>query len=327
MTDCSFLFKSKAKVSIVIPAYNEEERILPLLQSLGSIQTPVEDIELIIVDDGSSDRTGELCRREIENRFPRGELITLDNNSGKGNALRVGVAAVSSSTVITMDADMATDLSAMGPAIHGLKKHHIVVGSRSIEGSQTEGISRMRRCITIGFSFFLRALTRHKILDTQCGFKAYRSPVAKVLFGSSTVKGFSQDAEILDLAYRHNFSILEIPVHWRSVPGSKVNIVRDSLTSFFEFVWYRLNASRRQSVTGVTLRRSKGQSLILESEVIDFFPPESIFVQCRSVVDILMPGIDRAEIQKTAEAFHQKYPDHEISICRRTFSELSSIKN
>ena len=77
MTDCHFLFQSATKISIIIPAYNEEERILPLLQKLATLQTPSEAIELIIVDDGSSDRTSDLCRQEIEHQFPRGKLITL----------------------------------------------------------------------------------------------------------------------------------------------------------------------------------------------------------------------------------------------------------
>ena len=179
MDDCRFLFQNTTKISIIIPAYNEEERILPLLQKLATLQTPAEAIELIIVDDGSSDRTSDLCQQEIDHQFPRGKLITLEKNRGKGNALRIGVAVASSPVVITMDADMATDLSAMEPAITGLQEHHIVVGSRSIKGSQTQGTTSARRFVTIGFSFFLRLLTKHKISDTQCGFKAYRSPVAK----------------------------------------------------------------------------------------------------------------------------------------------------
>ncbi len=97
MNDCHFLFQSEAKISIIIPAYNEEGRILPLLHKLATLQTPAEDIELIIVDDGSSDRTSDLCRQEIDHRFPKGKLITLERNKGKGNALRVGVAVVSRS--------------------------------------------------------------------------------------------------------------------------------------------------------------------------------------------------------------------------------------
>ena len=102
-----------------------------------------------------------------------------------------------------MDADMATDLSAIEPAIRGLTVSHIVIGSRVAEGSKTQGVSSTRRLVTIGFSLFLRMVTKYKVSDTQCGFKAYQSPAAKVLFSFSKVKGFAQDAEILDLSLIH----------------------------------------------------------------------------------------------------------------------------
>ncbi|MDG2300528.1 MAG: glycosyltransferase [Acidimicrobiales bacterium] len=327
MTDCHFLFQSEARISIVIPAYNEEQRILPLLQKLGSLRTPAEEIELIVVDDGSSDRTSDLCRQEISNQFPKGKLIMLESNSGKGSALRAGIAAVSSPVVITMDADMATDLSAMEPALRGLQAHHIVVGSRTIEGSETQGISSIRKCITTGFSLFLRFLTRYKISDTQCGFKAYRSPVAKALFSSSRVKGFAQDAEILDLGHRHDCSILEIPVRWTSVPGSKVNLVRDSLSSFLEFIWYRLNSGRRKLIYGISLLKNGTEGIEDEKGIFEFFPPESIYIRCGSKIEILMPDIARSEIEKIAEAVYTKFPDCEAHICSRTLRDLASIKN
>ena len=327
MTDCRFLFQSATKISIIIPAYNEEDRILPLLQKLATLQTPSETIELIIVDDGSSDRTSSLCRQEIEHQFPRGKLITLEKNRGKGNALRTGVAVSSSPVVITMDADMATDLSAIEPAIKGLQEHHIVVGSRSIKGSQTQGTTSARRFVTIGFSFFLQLLTRHKISDTQCGFKAYRSPVAKMLFSSSRLKGFAQDAEILDLAYRHNFSILEIPVRWTSVPGSKVNLIRDSLSSFLEFIWYRLNAGKNRRIYGVSLLTNGSEEERVESGMLSFFSPESIYLRCGSTTDILMPGLDRTAIQIIADSFQRRYPDYEVCNCSHTLRHLASVGN
>ena len=226
-----------------------------------------------------------------------------------------------------MDADMATDLSAIEPAIKGLQEHHIVVGSRSIKGSQTQGTTSARRFVTIGFSFFLQLLTRHKISDTQCGFKAYRSPVAKILFSSSRLKGFAQDAEILDLAYRHNFSILEIPVRWTSVPGSKVNLIRDSLSSFLEFICYRLNAGKNRRIYGISLLGNRSEEETAESGMLSFFSPESIYLRCGSTTDILMPGLDRTAIQIIADSFQRKYPDYEVCNCSHTLRDLASVGN
>ena len=82
MTDSHFLFQSEAKISIVVPAFNEEERILPLLQKIGTLDIPAEDIELIIVDDGSLDRTSGICQMEVDHQFPLGKVITLPSNKG-----------------------------------------------------------------------------------------------------------------------------------------------------------------------------------------------------------------------------------------------------
>jgi len=326
VTDCHFLFQSEARISIVIPAYNEEERIIPLLQTIGTLDIPAEDIELIIVDDGSLDRTSGICQMEVDRRFPLGKVITLPSNKGKGSALQVGVAAASSPLIITMDADMATDLSAIEPAIRGLTVSHIVIGSRVTEGSKTQGVSSTRRLVTIGFSLFLRMVTKYKVSDTQCGFKAYQSPAAKVLFSFSKVKGFAQDAEILDLAYRNNFSISEIPVQWRAVPGSKVNLVRDSLSSFLEFIWYRLSVGRAKPIDGVSIRNG-GEGEVPEDEVLGFFPPESIFVVYKSRTDVLMPGMHRTQIEKLVDAFNLKYPYLQIRHCSRTIRDLSTVVN
>ena len=226
-----------------------------------------------------------------------------------------------------MDADMATDLSALEPAIKGLEKHHIVVGSRSLVGSRTQGIPPKRRLVTIGFSFILRLLSKHGISDTQCGFKAYRAPIAKVLFSSSKVKGFAQDAEILDIAYRNNLSILEIPVDWKSVPGSKVSLIRDSISSFLELIRYQLGAGKNKNIIGLGIHDNGTEEGIAESEVLRFSPLGSINIRCQSATEILMPGICLEEMHALVEAFHQKYPDCETYICCRNLSDLISLEN
>ncbi|MBT95165.1 MAG: hypothetical protein CL431_04260 [Acidimicrobiaceae bacterium] len=322
-----YLFKSHAQVSIILPALNEEKRITSLLDALRSIPVIPQNIELIVVDDGSTDNTSSICQQIIDDHFPLGKVITKAKSTGKGSALRIGVAAANSPIIITMDADMATDLSAMEPAMKGLQKHHIVIGSRSIEGSQTQGITSARKFVTIGFSFILRLLTRHGISDTQCGFKAYRSPIAKILFSSSRVKGFAQDAELLDLAYRNNFSILEIPVHWISVPGSKVNLIRDSISSFLEFIWYRLRTDKMKQIDGIRILDNERKGGIGESEVLSIFPSESIYIRSQSATDVMMPGICINAIKKMVQTFHGEYPDYEISICSRVLIDFSSIAN
>ena len=323
MSGNNYVYRSNAVISIILPAFNEEKRIPSLLDALRSISVDPQRIEVIVVDDGSTDSTSTICRQFIEDFFPMGKVITKPQNTGKGSALRVGVMAANAPKIITMDADMATDLSAIEPAIKGLDEHDIVVGSRSIEGSQTQGITSSRKFVTLGFSLLLRMLTKHKIADTQCGFKVYRSPVAKILFSASHVKGFAQDAEILDLAYRHNFSILEIPVRWESIPDSKVNLIRDSMSSLLEFVGYRLNASKIQEINGLRISLEDGKKKgVNENDILGSFASDYVYIRSQSSIDILMPGVCSDELKKISEAFHTNHPGSESQICICSLDDL-----
>jgi glycosyltransferase involved in cell wall biosynthesis len=306
-----FLFSSRAMISIVIPAFNEEKRLPPLLEQLRLLHVHPKDIELVVVDDGSSDRTAEISQNAIDLFFPLGKVVKMQTNGGKGSALRSGVAVASAPVIITMDADMATDLVAVEIALAALGETHIVIGSRVTEGSITQGVSRLRKIITKGFSLFLYVVTKRKVSDTQCGFKAYQGPVAKILFATSVVNGFAQDAEILDLAYRNGLSIKEIPVEWRAMPGSKVKIIRDSLYSFFEFLRYRTNLRNLSLIEGFTITAGDGQ-IGSQQERLSFFPSESIFIKRDSGIEVLIAGIGSEKIMQIADNYQSRFPNHQI---------------
>lgn len=221
-------------LSIVIPAYNESARLADTLTVLLE-RTTGDDVEIILVDDGSSDDTPGIARRILA-RSPRAHVLELPENRGKGAAVRAGVGSATGDNVVFMDADLATDLDALDDVIGALETADIVVGSRAVPGSAVFNGTRGRVLMGRGFNQMVRAMTRTSVHDTQCGFKAFRTPVARLLFGLSRVDGFAFDAEILHLARILEFRVVELPVVWTAVGGSSVRPVRDSLRAAFDLV-------------------------------------------------------------------------------------------
>lgn len=235
-------------LSIVIPAYNESARLATTLAVLLE-RTTDTDVEIIVVDDGSSDDTPDLARRILA-RSPRARVLELPENRGKGAAVRMGVAAATSDVVLFMDADLASDLDALGDVVGALGTADVVVGSRSVSGSVVHNGTRGRALMGRGFNRMVRVMTRTSVQDTQCGFKAFRTPVARVLFGLSRIDGFAFDAEILHFARMLEFRVVELPVVWTAVVGSSVRPVRDSLRAAFDL----LRVTVRDRPTGVRAR-------------------------------------------------------------------------
>ena len=319
-----FLFKSSAKISVILPALNEEKRISPLLNALRSISIDPQNIELIVVDDGSTDDTSLLCQQVINDFFPKGKVITKSKNAGKGSALRTGVAAANTPIIITMDADMATDLQAIDSALLALETHDVVVGSRNLQGSTTHGTSTIRRTVTTGFSFFNRLMTRHNVSDTQCGFKAYRGPAAKILFATSVINGFSHDAEILDLAFQSNLSVQEIAVNWTAIPESKVRIIKDSYESFYEFCAYRMKLRKPQPIQGLMVASQLYDSFLTE-EILHSIPDGSLCLQRDTGIEILFTNLENGNELHLGDDLQKKFANYELSRTSYSKGDFSRI--
>lgn len=221
---------ARPTLSIVIPAYNEATRLPRTLAALRERCTdPVPQV--VVVDDGSADDTASVARAAATAEFPV-EVLVLATNRGKGAAVRTGVAATVGDTVLTMDADLATDLDAIGPALALLAAEaDVVVGSRAVPGSSVRGATGLRRTMGRSFNRMVRAVTRLEVHDSQCGFKAFRGDVGRLLFALSEVDGFAYDPEVLVLARILGYRMVEIPVDWTAVEGSTVRPVRDSLAT------------------------------------------------------------------------------------------------
>lgn len=272
-------------VTIVVPAFDEADRLGRLVQALTE-SVDRSGVELIVVDDGSTDATAAKARELLDSHGWDGRVVVFPVNRGKGAAVRAGVGVARGGVVVVMDADLATDLAALEPALEALGDHHVAVGVRS---SIDHGRAWHRRAMTAAFSRWVRATTAVTVADTQCGFKAYRAPAATLLFAASRADGFAQDAEVLDLATHLGLSIAEIPVQWSAVPGSKVRAVRDSLRTAIELARHRVRRHRVQLVA-ITVRSGRLSVDELEALVRPHVRRTDVVHRCDEALVILAAG-------------------------------------
>lgn len=222
---------ARPMLSVVVPAYNEAARIERSLdKTLAFLSTRADAVELVVVDDGSRDRTAEVVEA-FAREHPAVRLVRLPDNRGKGAAIRAGVAATRGERVLMMDADLATpieELVALERALDG--------GAAVATASRAIGTSDVRRAqsalrVLLGRlgNLWIRAWAVPGIHDTQCGFKLFRREVVKELFSRQKLNGFAFDVEILFLAHRLSLPVCEVPVNWHNQEGSKVNLALDSM--------------------------------------------------------------------------------------------------
>ncbi|MBV8161555.1 MAG: glycosyltransferase family 2 protein [Acidimicrobiia bacterium] len=212
-------------LSVVVPAYNEAGRLSASLPPLVDLAGDV-GAELIVVDDGSDDDTAGVAAAHLAG-LPGAMVVRLALNSGKGAAVRAGVAHARGRSIVFMDADLATDLGDLPALLDALETADVAIGSRDAPGAVVEGASATRAHMGRTFNRLARAVTGLTLRDTQCGFKAFRAPVAQLLFHLGVVDGFAFDVEILALARRMGYRVAEVPVHWHAIDDSRVDVVRD----------------------------------------------------------------------------------------------------
>jgi len=222
---------SEVYLSVVIPAYNEQARLpRTILETVRWCTSRSLDFELIIVDDGSRDQTLALVRL-LEKTDVRVRSLACPH-MGKGAAVRVGMLNAKGRFILFMDADGATPLNEIPKLVQALERgHEVAIGSRVVQqpGEVEIKASFHRRIIGRGFAFFANLFGSGGIGDTQCGFKMFRREAAMAIFSRQKIVGFAFDVEILFIARRLSLSIAEIPVNWISQPGSKVNLIKDSI--------------------------------------------------------------------------------------------------
>jgi glycosyltransferase involved in cell wall biosynthesis len=240
------------QLSIVVPAYNEAARLPATLPELiGLASRP--GCELIMVDDGSTDATAELVSRSIAG-VEHASLVRLPCNRGKGAAIRAGVARARNDVIIYADADLSTDLRDLDALVQAIEDNaDIAMGSRAVVGAEVSLERRLRSEMGRGFNTLVRGLTGVHSRDTQCGFKAFRAPVAGLLFHMSTMDSWAFDVELLMLAQRLGYRVTEIPVHWHSVAGSHIKPWHDSLAMALDVLKIRTKWSNLRTLAALRL--------------------------------------------------------------------------
>ncbi len=238
--------KPDLALSIVVPAYNEEARIsLTIIKTCEYLETRGESYELIVVDDGSDDRTAEAAL-ELRERWPSLSLIEFPRNRGKGAAVRAGMLAARGRHRLFMDADLATPIRELDKLmVHARRGCDVVIGSRGLPTSDIRTRQpRAREFMGKTFNRIVRALVFDGIMDTQCGFKLFSAQAAQALFEKQQTDGFAFDVEVLLLARKLGFEVCEVPVVWYHAPNSKVSPLRDSARMFRDVIALRTRLRR-----------------------------------------------------------------------------------
>jgi dolichyl-phosphate beta-glucosyltransferase len=233
------------RVSLVVPAFNEERRLPGTLSRIGDYLRDAGESgwEIVVVDDGSSDRTAEVARESAPAAGVPVEVVVLPRNRGKGAAIRAGVARTRGERVLVSDADLSTPIEEW-PRLRDAGAP-VAIGSRALD----ERMVRRRQAWyrrTLGklFNRLVRVLSVPGIRDTQCGFKLFDGDAARALFAEARIDRFAWDVEILALARARGLTIAEIPVLWFNSPESKVSVFRDLVPTLRDLLKIRWRVPR-----------------------------------------------------------------------------------
>jgi len=244
--------KSTPAISIVIPAYNEERRLPGSLERICAyLKKRGWDGEVIVVDDGSTDQTARIVT-EWQKQIPTLRLVQNGQNRGKGFSVRRGILEARARIAIFTDADLSSPIEEADKllGVMGGGKYEVAIGSRAVDRRLiTVHQSRLREVAGIIFNKIVQLVTGLKIVDTQCGFKAFAMEKMKPVFEQQRTERFGFDPEILFLAKQNGLRIAEVPVRWAHDADTRVRMVRDSLQMFWELLKIRWNwaAGRYQS--------------------------------------------------------------------------------
>jgi len=241
--------------SIVIPAYNEADKITATLTQVVSFMrtfSKSSDFEVLVVNDGSKDNTAKMVSNYIINN-PEVKLI--DNpHKGKGPTVYKGIMEANGTYIYMADADLSTPISEIKKLLLWIKDHNfdIVIASREGTGAQRLNEPLYRHIMGRGFNFIVQTLALPGIKDSQCGFKLYKAAAAKNVFSKLKVYGESApvvdkaflgafDVEMLYVAKKMGYKVKEVPVVWTHVKTTRINPIVDSIKMFKDVLLVRLN--------------------------------------------------------------------------------------
>jgi glycosyltransferase involved in cell wall biosynthesis len=233
-------------LSIVIPAYNEGARIDNALERvLSCVAERRWNAEILVVDDGSSDSTAEIVRRWMQTH-PNLHLIHNEGNRGKGFSVRNGILQSIGDTVLFTDADLSSPIEEAESLFEALNAGaDVAIGSRWLQRQrQTIHQPLYRRFFGRCFNWVTRKIMGLPYKDTQCGFKAFKRDAAQVIFRLQTIERWGFDPEILFIARKLGYTIVEVPVTWGHDERSRISYLRDGMKMLEDMARIRKNSLR-----------------------------------------------------------------------------------
>jgi len=232
--------KKPIKISLIIPVFNEEKRIHNLDILWMFIKNKKYIKELIVVNDGSTDKTLKLLHGF--HKKTKCTLISYRKNKGKGYAIKKGSRIARGTHVIFMDADMSTPPKMLRGLKNIIQNTDIIVGTRkNSKAVLLQRQSEAREMMGRYFTSISQRIMGVKVSDFTCGFKCFTKKAAKKIFAKQHINRWAFDAEILFLAKKYGFSVSEFPVEWKDVRGTKVRFPQDAIQSFIDLIRIRLN--------------------------------------------------------------------------------------
>ena len=229
------------RLTLILPCYNEAERLPATLQRfLSHLPPDPEEVEVLVVDDGSTDGTVAIAEAAAR-RDRRVRVIPSRPNRGKGYVVRTGMLAARGDVVVFTDADGSYGPAEVDRVVRALASAPVAIGARPLDGG---GAPPARRVASRAFNLALRVLLGLPFHDTQCGLKGFRREVAREVFSRARIDGFAFDAEVLLLARALGARVVEVPVRAEERDGSKVRLVGDALRMLREAWSIRRAAAR-----------------------------------------------------------------------------------
>jgi dolichyl-phosphate beta-glucosyltransferase len=238
---------SRPFLAVIIPAFNEEVRILPTLTRIGEYLASQDYTwHVVVVSDGSTDQTHELVAN-FAAKNPGFSLNVSPINRGKGYVVRKGMLETDAEYLLFSDADLATPIEEIEKLMPKMEQYDIAIGSRPLrESNLTVRQPKYREMLGRAANKLIQIMGLRGIQDTQCGFKLFKFDVARDVFRRCKLNGFSFDFESLMIARDLNYTIAEIPITWHHMEGSKVVLWRDVPRNLRDLLKLRLWGKKRR---------------------------------------------------------------------------------
>lgn len=228
-------------VSFIVPVYNEELRLTPCLeQVLPFLRTQPFRWEVIVSDDGSRDGTVKIAE-SFARQCPELRILRLPHR-GKGHAVRQGMLQARGRWRFFSDVDLSVPIEDLPPFLPVLERADVAIGSREVPGAARYNEPGYRHLMGRVYNLLVRIVLLPAVQDTQCGFKAFGQEAAVALFSRQEIEDFGFDIEVLYLARRFGYRVVEVPVHWTYGARSSVRPLRDSWRMFRDIWRVRLRA-------------------------------------------------------------------------------------